>query len=139
MIHMAKNTSSINLKDKVLAVLKLNGHTYRELAEHVGIPEKELDKQFADNSLEVRTLELISKGLRIPLYSFFRDKPHKINFDEELYYNVDIWGKEGVQLRTTLKKDTKGNILNKELEKLKKELKEKEKMIREIENKKKNK
>lgn len=136
---MGEKPSSIDLKEKVLAVLKLNGHSYSQLAEHVGISEKELDRQFADNSLEVRTLELISKGLRIPLYSLFRDTPHEINFDEELYYNVDIWGKEGVQLRTTLKKDSEGNISDKELDKLKKELKEKERLIREMENKLKNK
>jgi hypothetical protein len=131
----AKPSSSINLKDKVLAVLKLNNHSYSELAEHVGIPEKDLDRQFADNSLEVRTLELISKGLRIPLYSLFRDTDYEFKFDEELYYNVDIWGKEGVQLRTTLKKDADGNISDKELDRLKKELKEKEKLIQEIETK----
>ncbi len=136
---MGEHSSSVNLKEKVLAVLKMNGHTYAQLAEHVGIPEKELDRQFADNSLEVRTLELISKGLRIPLYSLFRDSPHEIKFDEELYYNVDIWGKEGVQLRTTLKKDAQGNISDSELEKLKQELKEKEKLISEMESKLKNK
>ena len=130
-----KPSSSMNLKDKVLAVLKLNNHTYAELVEHVGISEKELDNQFADNSLEVRTLELISKALRIPLYSLFRDTDYEIKFDEELYYNVDIWGKEGVQLRTRLKKDAEGNISDKELQKLKKELKEKEKLIHEIETK----
>ncbi len=128
-------SSSINLKDKVLAVLKLNNHTYSELAEHVGISEKELDKQFADNSLEVRTLELISKALRIPLYSLFRDTEYQFKYDEELYYNVDIWGKEGVQLRTTLKKDADGNISDQELGRLKKELKEKEKLIQDIETK----
>ena len=129
----------INLKEKVLAVLKLNNHTYSELAEHVSISEKELDRQFADNSLEVRTLEVISKALRIPLYSLFRDTNYEFKYNEERYYNVDIWGKEGVELRTTLKKDAQGNILDAELEKLKKELKEKEKIINEIENKLKNK
>ena len=132
---MASDHSSINLKDKVLAVLKLNDHTYAQLAEYVSIPEKELDKQFADNSLEVRTLELISKALRIPLYSLFRDAGYEVKYNEELYYNVDIWGKEGVQLRTTLKKDAQGNISDKELERLKEELKEKERLIKEIENK----
>jgi hypothetical protein len=127
----------IDLKDKVLAVLKLNNHTYSELSEHVGIPEKELDRQFADNSLEVRTLELISKALRIPLYSLFRDTDYEVNYNEELYYNVDIWGKEGVQLRTTLKKDADGNISDNELDRLKKELKEKERLIQELEHKRK--
>lgn len=128
-------SDKINLKEKVLQVLKMNNHTYSELAEHVGLPENELDKQFADNSLEVRTLELISKALRIPLYSLFRDTNYEFKYDEELYYNVDIWGKEGVELRTVLKKDSHGNISDSEIEKLKKELREKEKLLREMENK----
>lgn len=125
----------IDLKEKVLQVLKLNNHTYSELAEHVGLSEKELDKQFADNSLEVRTLELISKALRIPLYSLFRDTTYQLNYDETLYYNVDIWGKEGVELRTVLKKDSAGNIAEGEIEKLRKELQEKELLLKEMENK----
>ncbi len=125
----------INIKEKVLQVLKLSNHTYSELADHVGLTEKELDRQFADHTLEVRTLELISKALRIPLYSLFRDTTYEIKFDEELYYNVDIWGKEGVELRTTLKKDSQGNIAEGEIEKLRHELQEKEKLIREMESK----
>ena len=128
-------SEKINLKEKVLQVLKLQKHSYSELAEHVGLSEKELDKQFEDNSLEVRTLEFISKALRIPLYSLFRNTTYEFKYDEELYYNVDIWGKEGVELRTILKKDSHGNISDGELEKLKKELREKEKLIREMETK----
>jgi transcriptional regulator with XRE-family HTH domain len=128
-------SDKINLKEKVLQVLKLNNHTYSELAEHVGLSEKELDKQFSDSTLEVRTLELISKALRIPLYSLFRDTTYEFNFDEEMYYNVDIWGREGVELRTTLKKDSLGNIAEGEIEKLRKELQEKEKLLREMEDK----
>ena len=125
----------INLKEKVLQVLKMQSHCYSELSEHVGLSENELDKQFADNSLEIRTLELISKALRIPLYSLFRNTTYELKNDEELYYNVDIWGKDGVELRTTLKKDSKGNILDNEIEKLRKELKEKEQLLKEMENK----
>jgi len=128
-------SDKINLKEKVLQVLKMNNHTYSELSEHVGLPEKELDKQFADNSLEVRTLELISKALRIPLYSLFRDTNYEFKYDEEMYYNVDIWGKEGVELRTVLKKDSTGNIAEGEIEKLRKELQEKEKLLRKMETK----
>ncbi len=128
-------SDKINLKEKVLQVLKLNNHSFSELAEHVGLSEKELDKQFNDKSLEVRTLELISKALRIPLYSLFRDTNYELNFNEELYYNVDIWGRDGVELRTVLKKDASGNIAEGEIEKLRKELQEKEKLLRELENK----
>jgi len=132
---MADISSDMNLKEKVLEVLKLQNHSYSELAEHLGLSEDELDKQFKDNSLEVRTLELISKALRIPLYSFFRDKNYDIKLDEDLYYNVDIWGKDGIQLRTVLKKDSQGKVSDDELTKLKNALHENEKLIREIENK----
>lgn len=128
-------SEKINLKEKVVEVLKLNNHTYSELAEHIGLSEKELDRQFSDNSLEVRTLELISKALRIPLYSLFRDTNYEFKYDEELYYNVNIWGKEGVELRTVLKKDSDGNIAEGEIEKLRIELKEKEQLLREMEAK----
>ena len=130
---MSDNKSTTHLKDKVLAVLKLNNHTYKELSDHIGLSEKELDKQFQDNSLEVRTLELISKALRIPLYSLFRDTTYEFKYDEQLYYNVDIWGKDGVELRTVLKKDSNGNISDSEIEKLRKELQEKEKRLKEME------
>jgi len=130
-----------DLKEKVLAVLALHKYTYSQLAEHLGTTEKELDSQFENNSLEVRTLELISKALRIPLYSFFRDENGEYDFhaDEELFYNVDIWGKDGIKLRTKLKKDEDGNISDEELAKLKQEIKEKEKLVKEIENKRKKK
>ena len=128
-------SEKIKLKEKVLQVLKLNNYTYSQLADHVGLSEKVLDKQFADNTLEVRTLELISKALRIPLYSLFRDTNYELKFDEELYYNVDIWGKEGVELRTVLKKDSLGNIAEGEIEKLRKELQEKERLLRDMESK----
>ena len=137
---MSENSlPQFDLKEKVLAVLALHKYTYVQLAEHIGTTEKELDKQFENNSLEVRTLELISKALRIPLYSFFRgeNEVYEYNSDEELFYNVDIWGKDGIKLRTKLMKDVNGEISDAELSKLKKEIKEKEKLVKELENKRK--
>ncbi|MBI4946325.1 MAG: hypothetical protein HY840_07990 [Bacteroidetes bacterium] len=128
-----------DLKEKVLAVLTFHHYTYRQLAEYIGTTEKELDSQFKNNSLEIRTLELISKALRIPLYSFFRKEADEVTADEELYYNVDIWGKDGIRIRTKLKRDAKGNISDKELKKLKQAIKENEKLIRKNTNKIKNK
>lgn len=115
----------------------MKNYTYSQMAEYLGISEAELDKQFEEKTLEVRTLELISKALRIPLYSFFRDLNYNIDYNEELYYNVDIWGKEGVELRTTLKKDSHGNISDDDMLRLRNELAEKERLLREMENKKK--
>jgi transcriptional regulator with XRE-family HTH domain len=134
------NESSLpqfDLKEKVLAVLAFHKYTYSQLAEHLGTTEKELDSQFENNSLEVRTLELISKALRIPLYSFFREGNYELNSDEEQYYNIDIWGKDGIKLRTKLNSVEHDSISDKVLENLKKEIKEIEKLIHEIENKRK--
>lgn len=129
---MAEN---FKLKDRIMEVLRMNDHTFADLAEHVGLTEKELNDQFADNSLEVRTLELISKALRIPLYSLFRVPGQEQPTDEEMYYNVDIWGKNGVELRTTIKKEKGGSISEADIAKLKNELKAKEKLLDELRSK----
>ena len=125
----------IDLKDKVIQALKLADHSYSELAEYLGMTEEELDRRLEDNTLEVRSMELISKALRIPLYSFFRDGNVEMNYDEELYYNVDIWGKKGVELRTTIRKDSEGNIAEGEMDRLKKEIREKELLLEEMKRK----
>src|ERR1041385_2822359 len=80
------------LKEKVLKILEGNKHTYSDLAKYLNISEKDLDQAFADNSIEIRTLELISKELRIPLYSFFRHQEDGYEHTQEPYYNVNIWG-----------------------------------------------
>ena len=134
-----KSLPKFNLKEKVLDVLAFHKYTYSQLAEYLGTTEKELDTQFENNSLEVRALELMSKALRIPLYSFFREENYELNTDEEQYYNIDIWGKDGIKLRTKLNNADTFNISDKELEKLKKEIKELEKLIHEIESKRKKK
>ena len=137
---MSENSlPEFNLKEKVLDVLAFHKYTYSQLVEYLGTTEKELDTQFENNSLEVHTLELISKALRIPLYSFFREGDYDLSSGEEQYYNIDIWGKDGIKLRTKLSDADNINISDKELEKLKMEIKEIEKLIHEIETKRKKK
>ena len=80
------------LKEKVLKILEGNKHTYSELAKYLNITEQDLDSAFENNSIEIRTLELISKELRIPLYSFFRDHEYGFDHTQEPYYNVNLWG-----------------------------------------------
>lgn len=82
----------MNLKEKVLKVLEGKKHTYAELAKYLNTTEAELDHAFETNSIEIRMLELISKELRIPLYSFFRDQQYGFDHTQESYYNVNIWG-----------------------------------------------
>jgi len=86
----------MNLKDKIIQLLQAKNLTYSDLAQHIGITEEQLDQSLENSTLEVRTLELISKELRIPLYSFFRDDELiqqfiKVTQGQQSYYNVNIW------------------------------------------------
>lgn len=84
----------MNLKEKILQVLEKKNYTYAELATYLSISEPELDFAIENNTIEIRTLELISKELRIPLYSFFRENFEGFDFEKESYYNENIWSKE---------------------------------------------
>lgn len=84
----------MNLKEKILQVLEKKNYTYAELAAYLSISETELDYAIENNTIEIRTLELISKELRIPLYSFFRENFEGFDFEKESYYNENIWSKE---------------------------------------------
>ena len=64
---------ALNLKSRVRVFLKGRKKTLKDLADYLEIGEDVLDNALADNSLEIRTLEKISKVLQIPLFSFFRD------------------------------------------------------------------
>ena len=84
----------MNLKEKILQVLEKKNYTYADLATYLSISESELDFAIENNTIEIRTLELISKELRIPLYSFFRENFEGFDFEKESYYNENIWSKE---------------------------------------------
>ena len=57
-------TDMMNLKEKILQVLEMKKFTYADLASYLSISESELDYALENNTLEIRTLELISKELR---------------------------------------------------------------------------
>lgn len=84
----------MNLKEKILQVLEKKNYAYADLASHLSISESELDSAIENNTIEIRTLELISKELRIPLYSFFRENFEGFDFEKEPYYNENIWSSE---------------------------------------------
>ena len=97
----------MNLKNKIIALLEQNKYTYKELAEHLRITEAELDHALETKTLEVRTLELISKELRIPLYSFFRDPAEMEQYlgtDKERYYDVNIWSDQEIKYKSEITK-----------------------------------
>ena len=119
-----------NLKEKILHVLELKNYTYADLAAHLSISESDLDFAIENSTLEIRTLELISKELRIPLYSFFRENFEGFDFEKEPYYNVNIWSEEEEPKGTP---DLKA--LQKEIEALRADVRKKELLINTLESK----
>ena len=119
-----------NLKEKILHVLEMKNYTYADLASHLSISEADLDFAIENNTLEIRTLELISKELRIPLYSFFRENFEGFDFEKEPYYNVNIWSEEEVpKVAPDLK------LLQQEIEALRADVRKKELLINNLESK----
>ena len=119
---------TMNLKSKILQVLEMKKFTYTDLASYLNISEPDLDYALENNTLEIRTLELISKELRIPLYSFFRENFEGFDFEKEPYYNVNIWSKEEAKFTLELK------ALRQEVEAMRAELRQKDLLIEALEN-----
>lgn len=117
----------MNLKEKILEVLHQRNFTYEALANYLGISEQELDYALEHSTLEIRTLELISKELRIPLYSFFRDAYAGQFHWKEPYYNVNLWSAEETRLRMEIQ------ALLGEVDSLRTELRNKEMLIETLE------
>lgn len=119
----------MDLKAKIIAILESRKLTYETLVNYLGVSEAELNKAFAENTLEIRTLELISKELRIPLYSFFRDPDtsYSLYGKDEQYYNTNIWAPGEINMRVEV------DALKKELDRLKFELAKKELIIQTLE------
>lgn len=122
----------MNLKEKILQVLEMKKYTYADLASYLSMSETELDSAIENNTIEIRTLELISKELRIPLYSFFRENSEGFDFEKEPYYNVNIWSKEEIPESIP---DMKLKALRQEIEALRADVQKKELLINALEAK----
>lgn len=125
---MKQTAETTKLKERILKVLAMKHFTYADLASYLNISEPELDYALENNTLEIRTLELISKELRIPLYSFFRENFEGLTFDKEPYYNVNIWSNEEAKFTLELK------ALRQEIEQLRFEVRQKDLLIDALEN-----
>jgi transcriptional regulator with XRE-family HTH domain len=117
-----------DLKERIIAVLNARNLTYEQLVDYIGVTEKSLDEALEQNTIEIRTLELISKELRIPLYSFFRNPNADQGTSEHPFYNVNIWAPQEIQLRT------ENETLRNEVERLRMEIAKKELFIQGLEN-----
>lgn len=115
----------MNLKAKIVELLGERDYSYKDLAVHLNLSETELDLALETRTLEVRTLELISKELRIPLYSFFRDHKMMAEYmeDKKKYYDVNIWSDHEVKFKSEITK------LSEDLVKLTHEIKRKDLLI----------
>ena len=117
----------MTLKQRIIKVLEAKKYTYDDLVKYLGVAKADLDISFENNSIEIRTLELISKELRIPLYSFFRDYDYSFDYSKEAYYNVDIWKNNEAELKTELEN------MKKEIDQLKIRLAEKDMLLKALE------
>ena len=124
----------MNLKNKIVNLLATQNHTYKDLAVHLNLNEQELDHALETKTLEVRTLELISKELRIPLYSLFRDPDVSHSFAglKESYYNVNIWSDQELKYKSEIA------VLKDEISKLKTEVSKRDLIIEALESQLKN-
>lgn len=126
--HIDMEHTVPDLKERIVAVLRARNLTYEQLVDYIGVTEKALDEALEQNTIEIRTLELISKELRIPLYSFFRNPAAEQGSPEHPFYNVNIWAPEEIQLRT------ENETLRNEVERLRMEIAKKELFIQGLEN-----
>lgn len=77
----------MSLKHRIEVFLNARNKTLVNLADHIEMDLDELERGISDSSVEVRTLENISKALRIPLYSFFPGYLPKAGKHEIPYYD----------------------------------------------------
>jgi transcriptional regulator with XRE-family HTH domain len=81
----------MDLKSKITEVLEKENHTFSQLAEYLHMTEEGLATELNNKTLEVRNLEAISKALRVPLYSFFREEGFKMDYPTRPYYINKFW------------------------------------------------
>ena len=70
----------MDIKSKVEEILAKENYTFTQLAEYLHMTEGGLTHELNNKTLELRNLEAISKALRVPLYSFFRNEGFKFDF-----------------------------------------------------------
>lgn len=105
-------------KEKINEVLKSMNYSFDELAGHLGMNAEQLNQAIDDKKVELRTLEFISKELRIPLYSFFRNEdyvPVNNSPEEPFYVNK-------INKNTLDQLQIENILLKKEIESLKEQL-----------------
>ena len=81
----------MDIKTQLVEILQKENYTFSQLSEYLNLTEDDLTNALNNKTLELRNLELISKALRVPLYSFFRTENTEINYNEKPYYINKLW------------------------------------------------
>jgi transcriptional regulator with XRE-family HTH domain len=81
----------MDIKTQLVEILKKEKYTFSQLSDYLNMSENDLTNALNNKTLELRNLELISKALRVPLYSFFRSPDSEINYNEQPYYINKLW------------------------------------------------
>ena len=118
----------MSLKKRIEAFLEAREKTLDDLADYLEMNIDELERGISDSSVEVRTLENISKALRIPLYSFFPGYVDEAKKHEIPYYDRKL-PNEGMP-----SDKTEIEILEEEIRFLSKYLKNRQKQLQELRN-----
>ncbi len=105
------------LIQKINEILTKENYTFKQLADYLGLTEQQLESGLINKTLEIRHLEDISKNLRVPLYSIFREADTKIDFAKKPYFTNKIWNDD---------EESSPQKLMEEIEMLKKALAHKE-------------
>ncbi len=76
---------------KIKQILEAEKYTFEQLATYLNLTEQALETGLLNKTLELRYLEEISKTLKVPLYSFFRDTNAIENLNEKPFFVNKLW------------------------------------------------
>lgn len=81
----------MEIKDRLVEILHKENYTFKQLADFLSMDEEYLANELNNQTLDLKSLEIISKVLRVPLYSFFRNDNAGFNYNEKPYYINKLW------------------------------------------------
>ncbi|MBL4735675.1 MAG: DUF5320 domain-containing protein [Flavobacteriales bacterium] len=116
----------MSLIKRIEVFLESREQTLENLADYLQMDLDELVSGISDNSVEVRTLENISKALRIPLYSFFPGFIDHAKKHEIPYYDRRLPNEANPTIKTEIE------MIQEEIRFLTKYLKNRQKQLEEL-------
>ena len=111
----------MQLRERIEAFLEARGKSLADLADYLDISVEDLKTDLSAKSLQLRTLEEISKLLKIPLYDLFLFPP--IKKGNEIPYYTERLSKDNTQKYKSKELEIEIEFMEKLLTKKKKDLK----------------